>query len=87
MGSRLVANGQLATVDAPDATKKSVLQLIATSVRHQSLNVFPILPVLINQTDQLQVLLDSPLTAVNTRLQIVLVVVPQLLMVTICIIS
>lgn len=86
MGGGFLANLQLASVNAPDPTEKTVFELITTSVRHQSLNVLPILAMLVDQPDQLQVFLDCPLAGVDARLEVVLVVVLQLFVVAVFII-
>ncbi len=70
-------------MDAFDASEEAVLELISTTSRHALLDGPPVLPMLIDKRDQLQVVLHRPLLLSQVRPQVVLVVVLQLLVVAV----
>jgi hypothetical protein len=65
--------------------EESVLDLVAASVDHLLLDKFPVLAMLVEEVDQLQVFLQRPLLFAQVRPQVVLIVVLQLLMVSVSI--
>lgn len=71
-------------MNALDTSEESVLQLVATASRHPLLDHPPVLTVLIDKGDQLQVVLDRPLFVQKVRTEVVLVVVLQLLIIPVC---
>lgn len=77
--SLLFGRGGFPVVETLDPPKESVLELAAASVGHQSLDVLPLLTVLVYQRNQSKVLLQGPFLRVQTRLKEILVVVLELL--------
>ncbi len=76
--------GHLSILYSFNPSEESVLQLVATTTRHRPPDQLPVLPVLIQQVDQVQVVLDRPLLLQQVRTKVVLVVVLQLLVVSVC---
>lgn len=75
---------RLSTLNSFNPPEESVLQLVATTTRHRPLDQLPVLPVLIQQVDQKQVVLDRPLPLQQIRTKVVLVVILQVLVVSVC---
>jgi len=53
--------------------------LAATPVRHEALQTLPLLPVLVDQRDQLQVLLNGPFPGIQVGTEVVFIVILELL--------
>lgn len=71
-------------MDALDTSEESVLQLVATPSWHALLDHPPVLTMLIDEGDQLQVVLHRPFLVQQVRTEVVLVVVLQLLIIPVC---
>lgn len=77
--SLLLRRSKLSVVQTLYPSKESVLELTTASVGHQRLNMLPLLSMLIDQRDQVQVFLQGPFFRVEVRLKEVLIVVLELL--------
>lgn len=69
--------------EAKDSTKKSIFDLVAASFKHLFLDEFPVFAVGVEQFNELQVLLESPLLFAQVRAQVVFIMVLELLMIPI----